>query len=267
MPTVPGPEGPLEVKTTGSAEPTTVYAHGLAASIDETRPFGSGVHGLGVYFHFRGHGRSGGGNTPWSYAAVEAELRTITERYTARRVLGVSLGAGALLRAAVRAPGDFDRLVFVLPPALDEPRTDAALAHWATMADLVESGDVDALTTLIRSRAPAAVRNRQAAWVWARRRARRLSGTTVARGLREMPHDHPLSDRADLARVHCPALVIGQEDDEAHPAAVARALAEALPAARLEVFDGAGLLWGHRQEVREVISGFLNRSVIPVGLV
>ena len=41
---------------TGPGEPVTVFAHGLAGSIDETRPFGSGVRGSRVFLHFRGHG-------------------------------------------------------------------------------------------------------------------------------------------------------------------------------------------------------------------
>lgn len=265
MPTLAGPEGPIEVRVTGAGQPTTVYAHGLAASIDETRPFGSGVRGRGVYFHFRGHGVSGPGESPWSYAAVESELRAVLHRYAARRALGVSLGAGALLQAAVRTPQDFDQVVFVLPPALDEPRTDGAVAHWTRMAELVERGDADALAELVESRLPEEVRGRPSARNWARRRARRLTGTAIARGLRAMPRQHPLVDRADLARVRCPVLVIGQQEDDLHPATVARDLARALPDARLKVFDRAGLLWRHRQQVRELISGFLNQPADAVG--
>ena len=54
-----GPDGALEVLTTGSGLPSTVFAHGLAGSIETTRPFGSGVTGSRTFFHFRGHGASG----------------------------------------------------------------------------------------------------------------------------------------------------------------------------------------------------------------
>src|SRR3954454_15874353 len=42
--------------STGSMVPTTVFAHGLAGSIADTRPLGSAVAGRKVFFHFRGHG-------------------------------------------------------------------------------------------------------------------------------------------------------------------------------------------------------------------
>jgi hypothetical protein len=36
----------VEYLVTGGGEPVTVFAHGLAGSIPETRPFGSGVGGV-----------------------------------------------------------------------------------------------------------------------------------------------------------------------------------------------------------------------------
>ncbi|HET7661061.1 MAG TPA: alpha/beta hydrolase, partial [Oryzihumus sp.] len=53
-----GPDGALEYLLTGSGGPTTVFGHGLAGSIETTRPFGSGVEGTRAFFHFRGHGAS-----------------------------------------------------------------------------------------------------------------------------------------------------------------------------------------------------------------
>ena len=58
-----------------------------------------------------------------------------------------------------------------------------------------------------------------------------------------------------------PVLVIAQEGDPAHPVETARRVAAALPTARLTVFDEAGALWGHRAELRALITGFLG----PVG--
>src|SRR5262249_35126517 len=69
----------LEYVVTGSGPPTTVFAHGLAGSIAETRPLGSGVHGSRVFFHFRGHGRSAPSLSAWSYTALAAELRGIAD--------------------------------------------------------------------------------------------------------------------------------------------------------------------------------------------
>jgi pimeloyl-ACP methyl ester carboxylesterase len=235
-----------------------VFAHGLASSIDETRPFGSGVSGTRVFFHFRGHGASGGSEAPWTYAAAAAELDAVRTAYDAHQALGVSLGAGALLRSAVDTPDAFRRLVVVLPASVDQPRTDPAIDRMQARAALIEHRDLRSLAESLVAEQPVGVRDRSDVRLWARRQARRLSATTVARALRELPPQYPLKSRAELAVVRCPVLVIGQEGDGAHPASVARDLAAALPDADLEIYDVGGVLWSHRAAVRRRISAFLN---------
>ena len=258
MPLIDGPDGAIEVQLTGRGTPVTVFAHGLGACIDETRPFGSGVRGSRVFFHFRGHGATVGWESPWTYAALAAELQTVAAAYGARRALGVSLGAGALLRAAADTPAAFDRLVFVLPAAIDRPRVDAAVKRMQRQAEMVQRGDLDALAASLLGEQPPAVRDRADVQVWARRQASRLSAPTVARALRELSLQHPVESRSVLARVRCPALVVGQEGDAAHPASIARKLAGALPTAELAMFDASGLAWNHRVELRAVISRFFD---------
>jgi pimeloyl-ACP methyl ester carboxylesterase len=260
VPLIDGPEGALEVLVTGRGDPVTVFAHGLASSVDETRPFGSGVRGSRVFFHFRGHGATFAPPTPWTYAGLQADLMSVVSRYDARRALGVSLGAGAVLGAAWAAPDVFERLVFVLPSTIDLPRHDVAVRRMEQTAELVDRHDLEALAAALVADQPAGVRGRPDVRVWAGRQARRLAGTSVARALRELPSQHPLPAGADLSRISCPVLVLGQEDDAAHPARLARELADRLPDGRVRVFDGDGLLWGHRAEVREVVSSFLNSA-------
>jgi hypothetical protein len=60
-----------------------------------------------------------------------------------------------------------------------------------------------------------------------------------------------------LTSVRVPALVIGQEGDDVHRLVVARRLAAALPAARLEVFGPGGALWQERRRLRAVLTDFL----------
>ena len=242
----------------GTGSPVTVFAHGLAGSIEETRPFGSGVHGTRVFFSFRGHGASAGGSAPWTYDALAAELRAVATTYGAHRALGVSLGAGALLRDTVERPGAYDRLVFVLPATLDSRRTDAAVRRMQERAALVARGDVDELADSLVDEQPEMVRARPDVLVWARRQAERLARSEVSAALRELPDQHPLGSRTGLAAVRCPALVVGQEGDAAHPAEVARDLAAALPDARSEIFPPGGVLWTHRTALRALIAGFLN---------
>jgi 3-oxoadipate enol-lactonase len=256
---VDGPAGPLEVVLTGSGQPVTVFAHGLASSIDETRPFGSGVRGTRVFLHFRGHGASYAPATTWTYESVAAELMAVVGEYGARRALGVSLGAGAILRAAADAPGAFERLVLLLPGALDRPRHDPAVTRMETMARHVATRDLAALADALVADQPTGAQDRADVRVWAERRARRLAGTNVAQALLDLPARYPLEPSTDLSVVSCPVLVVGQEGDGAHPAELARETAARLPNAELRIFDADGLVWAHRAEVRELVSTFLNQ--------
>ena len=248
----------VDYLVTGRGDPVTVFAHGLAGAIDETRPFGSGVRGTRAFLHFRGHGASSAPETPWTYDALAAELHAVADHVAATRALGVSLGAGALLRLAAARPGRFERLVFVLPATIDRPRHDPAVERMQQMAGYVEARDVEAVAGLLVTEQPAEARERPDVCVWARRQARRLTDTAVARALRELPAAVPLDDRAVLRQVDAPVLVVGQRGDDAHPAAIAEELAEALPNARLTVFDAGGVLWTHRRELRQLIASFLN---------
>src|SRR3954452_15943123 len=116
----------IDYLVTGSGDPVTVFAHGLAGSIAETRPLGSGVEGTRVFLHFRGHGASSAPESPWTYPALAAELRAVADHVGATRALGVSLGAGALTTLLGESPERFDRVVFFLPAVIDRPREDAA---------------------------------------------------------------------------------------------------------------------------------------------
>lgn len=254
---VDGPSGPLEHLLLGSGRPCTLFAHGLAGSIDTTRPFASGVPGTRVFLHFRGHGASATPDDDWTYDALAAELTTVAGAVGATQALGVSLGAGTLLRVLVDDPHCFERAAFVLPAVLDRPRAGFGAAGFAALADALDAGDVAGAADLLARQAPdpsaGVVR------VWATRQAAALVGTPVSRALRTMPHEAPLrepGERARLAEVTAPCLVLAQEGDELHPASLARELAGLLPDARLVVLPPGGLLWAHRARVRAVVTDF-----------
>jgi 3-oxoadipate enol-lactonase len=257
---IDGPGGALEVLTTGSGLPSTVFAHGLAGSIETTRPFGSGVAGTRTFFSFRGHGASAAPETDWTYGALSGELETVAAHADATQALGVSMGAGALCSLLEREPDRFERLVLVLPAVVDRPRTDAALDRLTAMAQCADERDVEGMTRLLLEEQPVGVRAQPAVRVWCRRQASTLVGTAVSRALRALPGAVPLSDAGVLARVHAPALVLAQEDDPAHPVWVAEHLARALPKARLEVLPAGGIMWRHRKIVRDLIGAFLSED-------
>jgi len=248
----------LEVITNGSGLPATVFAHGLAGSIQTTRPFGSGVSGSRTFFHFRGHGASAAPQTPWTYRALAGELRAVADHVGATQALAVSMGAGALCALLAQTPLRFGRLVFVLPAVLDQPRVDGAMDRMVQMAQCVDSLDVEGLVTLLLEGEPVAVRTEPEVRAWCRRQASALVGTAVSRALRTLPNEVPLSDRLVLSAVTVPVLVVSQEQDPAHPVWVAEQLAASLPNANLEIMAPGGLLWRHRGAMRELIGGFLS---------
>jgi pimeloyl-ACP methyl ester carboxylesterase len=248
--------GRVEYLVTGSGEPGTVFGHGLAGSLDETRPLGSGVAGRRAFLHFRGHGRSVAGDDRWDYAGLADDLLAVADGLGATRALGVSMGAGAVLATLAADPYRFDRVVLVAPATFDRPIQRGG--RFERMADLVDAGDVVGLAALLLDDVPPAARASEQGRRYAEQRAARLIGTGVSRALRSIPGRPAVTDRAALARVRCPVLVVGHEDDPTHPAEVAREVAAALPGAVAHVYDEPGPMWHAPRHLRRLISGFLD---------
>lgn len=256
---VAGPAGPLEILLTGEGDPSTLFVHGLAGSISTTRPYATAVPGRRTFMHLRGHGRSVAPSGPFGYADLAAEVWSVADRPDVRadRALGVSMGAGAILAGLARDPDRFDRVVLVLPAAIDRPRSDASMRALETLAARVESGDVEAVTEHLVQDQPVAVRDDPAVRTWARGQAGQLLTSGVATALRTLPQQVPVPDRSLLARVRCPVLVLAQEGDDTHPVAVAEELAAALPGAVLRVSGSGGIMWADRRETRDLVGTFL----------
>ncbi|MFD0630712.1 alpha/beta fold hydrolase [Catenulispora yoronensis] len=255
VPSSPAPDGPHP--------PTTLFLHGLAGSIQDTRPLASGLPGRKVFVHLPGHGRSTGPD-PLSYDALAAAALAVADHEHATAAVGVSLGAATLLRILARDPGRFERVVLYLPAVADVPRAPESVAPHRALADRLAAGDADGVAAALLRTQPTAVRTGLVARTWAARRAKELLAELAASGddpRRWLPLAAAVPlEPADLPRLHevrAPVLVIGQEGDTAHPSAIARQVAAALPTARLVVFDEQGALWGHRTELRDLMAGFL----------
>jgi 3-oxoadipate enol-lactonase len=253
------PEGVrLEQLISGTGDPVTVFAHGLAGDITGTRPLGSAVAGRRVFFQFRGHGRSDAPPGPWSFADLARDLRAVADRSGATRALGVSMGAGALCRLLAETPDRFDRVVLYLPAPLDGVRPPVATARLERLLTAVESGEAAAVAEAVEAEMPPSVRNTPAGWSHLRHRVEQLQRDGLARELATLWPAPALPDESALAAVTAPALVIGCRGDEIHPVAVAERLAGLLPDARLHVYDRPAVLWHHRADLRTRISAFLN---------
>ncbi|MDW5328643.1 alpha/beta hydrolase [Plantactinospora sp. KLBMP9567] len=248
----------LERLVTGDGDPVTVFAHGLGTGISTTRPLGSAVNGRKIFFQFRGHGRSEAPEGDWSYADLARDLRAVADLGGASRALGISLGAGALCRLLWESPARFERAVFVLPAVLDEPRPEVARRRLTELLTAVRSGDAAEVAEAVAYEVPPAIRNTPAGWAYLRQRVDQLTRDGLASGLASLAGQVAVRQRSALAAVTARTLVIGCAGDDLHPVAVAEQLAEALPGATLHVYDKPGLLWTHRADLRERISGFLN---------
>ncbi|WP_156822697.1 alpha/beta fold hydrolase [Demetria terragena] len=251
-------QGGIEYLLTGSGSPATVFAHGLAGSIDTTRPFGGGVPGTKAFFHFRGHGASASPETDWTYTALAGELDAVARHVGATRALGVSMGAGAICRLLEDDPDRFERIVLVIPAVLDSPRKDAAMQRMRHLAQLAEERDVDAVQEALLRDQPSGVRTRPDVVAWCQRQAQVVVATDVRRALRTIPRATSMSDRTALQRVSAPILVIAQEADPGHPVSVAHEIGAQAPHARVEILPPGGVLWEHRDRVRRLIGEFLD---------
>ncbi|CCH32375.1 alpha/beta hydrolase [Actinosynnema sp. NPDC047251] len=251
------PGGWVEYVVEGVGEPVTVVGHGLAKTIPETRPFLGGTEGSRAYLHFRGHGGSPLPRPPWSRADLVAELRVVADHTAATRGVGVSMSCGLFLDLVLADPARFERLVLVLPPALlDEPgaeRPALARPHRTGPAGL--GAVVDALT------------DAQPSWM-NRIDPRRLAATSMARELIGRPELFDCMDALaeprpgfsldDLAAVEAPVLIVGQEDDRAHPLAVAEDLAAAFPRGTLRVIGECPSFAAYTRRIGAVVAEFLD---------
>ena len=250
-----GRTGQVAWSVVGTGGPVTVFAHGLGGSVAETRPLAAKVTGSRVLLDFRGHGESGALPGGWDYDLLADDLLAVADAVEATRAVGLSLGSGALLRALSRDAGRFERLALVLPAALDTARADGATLRLQSLGLAIDDRDVDAVTALLLSELPPAVQERRAVAALLRRRATALVDRPAPVPL---TGDRPLADRAVLAGVVSPALVVAQERDPLHRVEVARELQAALPHARLHVLPEAGVFWTAPREAQRVLADHLD---------
>ncbi|MBC7373288.1 MAG: alpha/beta hydrolase [Frankiales bacterium] len=249
----------LDQLVTGSGEPVTVVAHGLGASIAETRPLLTGVAGTKVFYAARGHGASPLPPGPFDYDVLGRDLEAVAGDATA--AVGVSMGAGALLSLLARRPDRFARAVIALPAALDRPRTDGAVCRLLALADALDAGDAEQVHRLVLQEVPAELRSAPGVAAYASSRTvALLASPGVAVALRALPQAVPVVDASVLGAVTAQVLVLAQEGDPLHPAQVARDLVALLPRARLVVFDRPGMLLRERARLRELVPAALAQA-------
>ena len=238
----------------GKGGPVTVFAHGLGGTSAETRPLASRVPGTRVLLDFRGHGDSAALPGGWDYDLLADDLLGVADAFGATRAVGLSVGAGALLRALSREPSRFDRLAIVMPAALDQARDDGATLAIRRLGRAVDDRDVDTVTDLLLAELPVEIRDRRGVRLLLMRRAAQLCTRPAPRPARP---DRPLLDRSVLTSVTAPTLVVAQADDPLHSVDLAVELAAVLPASTLLTVPAGGVFWTATRDVTDALTRHL----------
>jgi len=244
----------IAYRVLGEGGPITVFAHGLGGSTAETRPLAQRVPGTRVLLDFRGHGDSDRLENGWDYELLAGDLLAVADATGATQAVGLSLGAGALLRLLDRDPDRFSKVAFVLPAAIDSTRKDGATLRLQRLGDAISRCDARGAADLLLDELPMEVRHRRGIDALVLRRATQLV-TRPAPAPRY--DDRPLLDRSALTHIRCPALVIGQRHDPLHPAGLAAELALALPQAELVTLDEGGVFWTQLPEAQQALARHL----------
>jgi pimeloyl-ACP methyl ester carboxylesterase len=215
------------------------------------------VPGTKVYVEAPGHGRPFAGDP--SYQALADDL--LASAGNATQALGVSLGAGLLLRVLSQHPDRFVRVVLYLPAAFDSPRP-SAVRRAAELSEALSRRDAGAVERFVRSELPAGPAGSSVeAYVSARTAF--LLASDLGPLLEALPSAVPVLDRSSLRAVTAEVLVVAERDDPVHPVEVATEIAAALPTARLEVLD-RGALFTDRARLRRLISDHLAGPTGPI---
>jgi 3-oxoadipate enol-lactonase len=226
------------------ASPVVVALHGLSSSRASEDAAGffdwSPVVTAGrtlVRFDARGHGRSTGGGDPAQYAwsALADDLFALLDVVSPNAsvdAIGVSMGVGTLLHAAIRRPERFRRLALVIPPTAWATRA-AQADGYRQMARMAEERGYDALVRAMGAFAPLPLLEEGG---WTTAPPPDIDPAilpAVFRGAADT--DFPAPEA--VAAVQQPVLLAPWVGDPGHPVSTAERLHEVLPRSTLTLLD------------------------------
>ncbi len=192
-----------------------------------------------VRYDARGHGHSAVRHAApddftWPRLADDLlDLLDVVSPDEAVDAVGVSMGVGTLLHAAVRFPERFRRLALVIPPTAWATRA-AQREMYLQMAELVEAQGAAALAAAMAAAPPPPL---LAEGGWA------LPAFDIAEGaMAAILRGGAATDLPDpeaLATIRQPVLLRPWIDDPAHPVSTAERLADLIPRAHIDTMTTA----------------------------
>ena len=259
MPEVVTSQVSLHVEVDGQGVPVTVLAHGLTNSCHELAPFTPLVPGTKVRFCFRGHGHSRTlPDAGFGFADFANDLEAVADAYGATCAVGTSLGAGAISNLLTRRPDRFERIVFLLPAGLDRPFLYKE--RFRHTAWLIEGKEPDEALEAILSDPERAGGYLDMPWRIELDKARweHVEPDSLARAIRGVIEDFPVSDRELLRAVTAPVLLVCVDDDPIHPIELGRILAGLMPNAELVEFGNVDELFSAIPALVQRVTAFLS---------
>jgi 3-oxoadipate enol-lactonase len=231
----------LAYEVSGSG-PDLIWGHGLSMDRSSDADMGlldwQQIPVTLVRYDARGHGESS--STPdldgYSWSELAQDQRALADAlgidtYVAA---GASMGCGTALHAALLGDERVKALVLAIPPTAWETRA-AQAEQWELAASVIETAGVEAVIAARAELDPPDPfvgderrREQQAAATRAwepDRLALVMRGATRAN----------LPDRADIARIGVPALILAWTGDPIHPVSTANELHSLLPGSELHV--------------------------------
>ena len=247
----------LWVEVDGEGEPVTVVAHGLTNNRLELAMLTPFMPGTKVRFDFRGHGRSSAPEDPgaFRFADFARDLDAVARAYDARVAVGTSLGAGAVAHLLVADPGRFDRSVWLMPAGLDSEfgfieRYDRLAAEFDSADAALHEVDEHPERVREMLRAPWMAGLDPNMWT-------HDDPAGLARAIRGVVRDHPISDRELLRGVTSPVLLVCVDGDPIHPVELGRILHSLLPNSELLVYGSGEELFQAIPDLLPKVVGFL----------
>jgi len=248
--------------------PPLVIAHGLLSSIGMMQLLGEVPQPLAeeftvVTFDARAHGESGYTTDPSDY--VWDSLAD--DMYQLFRHLGIesahlggsSMGGGTAMVFALKHPEMVRKIVLLSPPPVGQQQSAPGAALFGGLALLIESlGLKEAVDIALRLKPwPAVKKATPMIFDWIRAWLRLQKAEGIVPAIRGIVYGPALSDEA-FGEIGAPTLLIAHPDDELHPVASAELLRDAIPDSRLEVAPNPLYYTLHREELADVMRGFLN---------